>query len=381
MTLRLGFSAMFAVGIFFGAVASGQPLLSYADNQLRMLWSAPERFNSDARAIFTKDAIALEKVKVDTTSSIHSVVIPSEFASHPENVRIQLPGRQPLTFQGMPGPDNSAVARFTTISDTHSGAENYRGSWTRIPLIEDVSTDFFVHAGDVVDRPNGCAGLIRFASYAAGPLDRRPILFARGNHDLYVRGKGSAKVRKHSPLLFGRDQGNHVVHTGPVDLIVLDSNFVPQYNSILEETIQRRVKFLTTALEESKAKWKVVVLHHPPFPMTKKSEEKTLTLGPLSENSRILQEIFVPIFEQEKVDVVISGHNHIYHQQILNYVNYVGMGTLSGKLKDVDRWTRAGHAVHDLRRTVTQFTFGPDLYSWRTETLRGELIQEASIPR
>ena len=69
-------------------------------------------------------------------------------------------------------------------------------------------------------------------------------------------------------------------------------------------------QWLRADLEEADAKWLVAFWHHPPY--TKGSHDSDVE-GPLIE----MRENFMPILETAGVDLVLTGHSHIYERSML----------------------------------------------------------------
>ena len=75
-----------------------------------------------------------------------------------------------------------------------------------------------------------------------------------------------------------------------VRIISLDSNIA----------IEEQVPWLSNVLENNPNKWTVVTFHHPVF-------------SPASDRDNpVLRQFWKPILDQYKVDLVLSGHDHIY---------------------------------------------------------------------
>ena len=75
-----------------------------------------------------------------------------------------------------------------------------------------------------------------------------------------------------------------------VRIISLDSNIA----------IQEQVSWLTGALEKNPNKWTIVTFHHPIF-------------SPASDRDNpVLREFWKPVLDDYKIDLVLSGHDHIY---------------------------------------------------------------------
>lgn len=92
---------------------------------------------------------------------------------------------------------------------------------------------------------------------------------------------------------------------GDIDLFILNSNRVGD----------RQTNRLADWLAASTARWKVVVLHHPPY-----------TCGGHLGDATV-QRRWVPLFERYDVDLVLSGHDHNYQRfRVRHGVRYVVNG-------------------------------------------------------
>jgi len=127
-----------------------------------------------------------------------------------------------------------------------------------------------------------------------------PLILAIGNHDL--------EDRSSQPLIefFGLPGPWYSRSMGPVDIFVLDSN----HPNRLEQW-----QWANKALRASKASWKIVVVHKPPFDCARYRGEASL------------RDRYVPLFAETGVDLVLSGHDHNYQRFApLDGVAYVVTG-------------------------------------------------------
>ena len=124
-----------------------------------------------------------------------------------------------------------------------------------------------------------------------------PFYFALGNHDKIF----SKFYMKYPPLNMRRQKYHkQVLCEGLCDIFLLDSNpFISE--NVTEES--KQIKWLKENLSESKALWKIPVLHHPPY-----------NYGNIYGMNEHLIDTLVPIFKQYGVRIVFSGHEHIYER-------------------------------------------------------------------
>jgi hypothetical protein len=77
--------------------------------------------------------------------------------------------------------------------------------------------------------------------------------------------------------------------------------------------------FLERTLRDTKAKWRIVALHHPPYSAGYQG------------SSLHVRDVFAPIFEEYGVQLVLSGHDHDYQRsKVINGVTYVVSGAAAG---------------------------------------------------
>jgi hypothetical protein len=171
------------------------------------------------------------------------------------------------------------------------------------------------------------------------PLMTRGVRFhaALGNHDVY-----ECTTAAYRPLPPNRDAyrwqdagcevDEHLAHdsfgylnerryysvplgTGPeplAEVFVLDSNTLGIAETLLPpagaDTAQ--VEWLDRTLGVSRARWKIVVMHHPPH--TPVASNTFLGLGDGRIREVRLDNQLKPILDRHRVDVVLAGHNHFY---------------------------------------------------------------------
>jgi 3',5'-cyclic AMP phosphodiesterase CpdA len=158
--------------------------------------------------------------------------------------------------------------------------------------------DFAIHTGDVV-YPDGAE-----ASYddqffrPLGPwLERGPVLPSIGNHD--------AQTDRASPLLANfvvpsngvtADSRFYAFRQGNVLFVCLDVETSPYGDGSPQFAWLERTLFGTDA------QWKVVYFHEPPFS---------------SDHSNLVERLVLsPLLERYGVDVVFSGHAHLYERTV-----------------------------------------------------------------
>jgi 3',5'-cyclic AMP phosphodiesterase CpdA len=193
------------------------------------------------------------------------------------------------------------------------------------------------HTGDLVNRgadQKDWADLKEIVAPFTGKAEFFPI---RGNHDI------GSSLYFDTFTLPGNERWYSVERYG-VHFILLDSNsrITPgsdQYRW-LEAELQRFGK---------KDKFVAVVLHHSPFSTGIYPDEKGL------------QKKIVPLFEKYAVDIVFSGHDHIYERQRVRDVTYVVTGGGGAPLHIQLRYSRDSAVFRSVHHFCIFYVSGEEL--------------------
>jgi len=147
--------------------------------------------------------------------------------------------------------------------------------------------DFILHTGDLV--ANGTRYELwsrEFFGPTANVLDEIPLLPSIGNHE----ADGNKYVFYMS--LPGQQRW-YSYDLGPVHVLALDFHY--------EKETDAQFAFAKQDLMTSKAPWKIVYLHYPVFNV--RGHATGWGHG-----------AFLPLFHRAKVDLVVTGHSHIYER-------------------------------------------------------------------
>ena len=183
---------------------------------------------------------------------------------------------------------------------------------------------FFINAGDLVDVGQDYAQWKAWFAGAQGVVDQIPIMPIAGNHESYT------PERKFSmPTLFtaqfklplnGPEGLKGQVYSfdyGDVHFSMLDSQEGEQRNFV-PEMLAWQKDWLERDLAATNKKWKVVFTHRPPYN------------NKWSRDGGNIRSAFVPIFDKYHVDVVFSGHDHVYARTYPLYNDQVVESTEQG---------------------------------------------------
>ena len=95
-----------------------------------------------------------------------------------------------------------------------------------------------------------------------------------------------------------------------VHVVSLDSYGIEDGKFRMSDTLGPQIQWLKRDLAANKQPWTIVFFHHPPY--TKNSHDSDLE-GELA----LIRQFVTPILERYKVDLVLSGHSHIYERSAL----------------------------------------------------------------
>ncbi|MDR9756284.1 MAG: metallophosphoesterase [Thermoanaerobacterales bacterium] len=169
--------------------------------------------------------------------------------------------------------------------------------------------DFVLLGGDMVHRGMDAFNWQLFLSQATRVFSGVPMLAVPGNHESNNSPTGKPELfldflamPTNGPTgfeeeFFSYDYGNcHIV--GLNSSIFLNEQLL--YGRMTEEDFDRIAAWIADDLADSIATWKVVVMHHPAYPVVSDP-----TAAAVLEN-------WEPIFTEAQVDLVFCGHQHIY---------------------------------------------------------------------
>jgi 3',5'-cyclic AMP phosphodiesterase CpdA len=98
---------------------------------------------------------------------------------------------------------------------------------------------------------------------------------------------------------------------------------------------QTQIDWLRTALKRSVARWKIVFLHHPFYSSAEYHGERVGDNPRLPKEMKYLRDIIEPILKDNRVRIVLSGHDHLYERiKVKNGLQYFVSGAGAKLRKD-----------------------------------------------
>ncbi len=198
------------------------------------------------------------------------------------------------------GSHSDSLYSFLYFGDVQDSVNGKTGDIFHKASESSPNAAFMVFIGDIVERPHNEYWAEWFR--AGGDLFKTiPVIATPGNHEFY---KGFIqKLDERWSAHFSIPQNGPPNFLGSAcfwdyqntRFISLDSNGIQSIPSALE---QRR--WLKSVLESTHQRWIIVIMHHSLYSTTR------------GHNYFYLRTLFKPLFDQYKVDVVLSGHDHVY---------------------------------------------------------------------
>lgn len=225
--------------------------------------------------------------------------------------RVQSPGVEGEieTFRTAPGPEGSVTA--VVVGDTGSGdTPQERLS----EVMREMDADLLLHTGDVVyPRGGECGYEERFYEPYEELIDSVPVYPVLGNHDVLTENGEPYLTAFDLPAEESGTERFYSFDYGPLHVAALNSELYYGDDSVPTE-VQKA--WLRQDLRASDRPWKIVIIHRPPF-----------NSSPYHGADRQVFEDLVGIFEEEGVDVVFAGHEHVYERlKPINGVQYFVTG-------------------------------------------------------
>ena len=200
-------------------------------------------------------------------------------------------------YQFRTQPDAADKVSFLYVGDVQDSIGGEANRFLREALSRHPESEFLVCGGDLSDGPRQSCWDEAFRDIDS-VTQAMPLLVVAGNHD-YRKGVIQWLERRF-PLTFSyfldSKMGDNQVYTlnyGPVQFFLLDSNRELPY-------LLTQRDWLKAQLEQSRARWKIVVLHHPLFSIRSRCR------------NLIQRWVFNDLLEAYDVDLVLQAHEHAY---------------------------------------------------------------------
>jgi acid phosphatase type 7 len=200
---------------------------------------------------------------------------------------------------------------FAVVGDSGSGG---KGQLAVAALLGRLEPDLVLHTGDVV-YPTGQERHYdrRFFAPYRNLIKAVPLFPVLGNHDV-MRGDGTAFLENfHPPLESPRSTKRYYSFDwGNTHFVALDSEL---YHGDKGSGSQEQKAFLEQDLAAARKLWRVAFLHRSPYGSSRHGGDEKV------------REDLEPLFVKYGVDLVFSGHDHVYERTVpIRGVTYVVSG-------------------------------------------------------
>lgn len=197
---------------------------------------------------------------------------------------------------------DSKTTKFAWLSDTQTGTSNYNMVQAVMNRLFKNESDlaFCLITGDVTDRGGQEAQWNGFFGDVTS-LNKIPFMTTAGNHEYYTTASGSYD----SPYIYNQYFNNpNNSFTGRIN-----STYYFKYNNILfimldtikTDMMAEHREWLVNVLENNTADYIIVGMHC-----------GLTSCGPYAGDAKTQSAAFQDIFENYSVDLVLSGHEHIF---------------------------------------------------------------------
>jgi hypothetical protein len=186
-----------------------------------------------------------------------------------------------------------------------------------------VPSAFLVNTGDTVEDGGDPEAWTTFFGVEASLLRDRPIFVSVGNHELVNDFAGSNFARYFGfPDVAGQSQLYGTARVGLIRFFFLNG----MHGWDFGEERDWLVSELTKADGEPGVVWRVVVVHHGPW-----------SSGPHGPNARLVESHIPELLAAHRVDLLLSGHDHIYERGSAGGLKYLVSGGGGAPLYRIDR--------------------------------------------
>jgi len=218
-------------------------------------------------------------------------------------------------FITAPRDDSDTPFRFLVYGDNRSDDAAHAAV---VRAMVPVASEFIVHTGDFVENGASTAQWQKFFEIEAPLLTTRCLFSCVGNHELtdgagiqYARYFGPTDPPTGEPTAKKPEHLNGTFRWGNTRFFLL--NGMVSFDGTPDRAWLENA--LSAADAEPGLRWRIVVVHHGPW-----------SSGPHGNNKRLHDAGIPALFKAHKVDMVISGHDHIYERGWADGIGYIVSG-------------------------------------------------------
>src|SRR5215217_5895323 len=226
--------------------------------------------------------------------------------------------------------DEGSRFSFAVVGDSGSGG---KGQLAVAGLLRRSKPDLILHTGDVV-YPSGEQRHYdrRFFAPYGDLIKDVPLFPVLGNHDVR-KGNGAAFLENFNPPLGspGSTKRYYSFDWGDAHFVALDSEL---YHGDRGSDPEEQRDFLERDLATTRKHWRIAFLHRSPYGSSRHGGDEKV------------REDLEPLFAKHGVDLVFSGHDHVYERTVpIRGVTYVVSGGGGRRLYPAGRSARTVSSV------------------------------------
>ncbi len=256
-------------------------------------------------------------------------------------------------FTTAPRPDSGAPLSFLVYGDCRTDAAAHASVMREMAQFP---ADVLVNTGDFVERGGNTADWEKLFDLEAEILRDHAVIAAIGNHEVagdptgatFLRYFGITDAAGGPPRLFGTQRLSNV------RFFVLNG----RHDWGTGEERQWLESELAKADGEEGLAWRIVVVHDGPW-----------SVGPHGPNQFFLEAKVPELLAAHKVDLVVSGHDHLYERGQAGTLKYLVSGGAGAPLYDVVRDLttnrKAAPAYHFIEVTTREDALS--IAAWRPD--------------
>jgi acid phosphatase type 7 len=264
---------------------------------------------------------------------------------------------------------------FSFIADTQRN-NGTPWAWGRIAeLIWKERPHFVVMGGDLVDKGSVKTDWTHhFFPHGNVMMSRYPMYTILGNHEQDAQNYYDYMVNPEPEYYYTFTYGN-------AQFFMIDTN-----RDVAEGSEQ--YTWLDWELSKSKATWKFVVHHHPPY--SSDSDDHGDTFIGASNGGSLHARNLTPLFDKYNVDFDLFGHTHLYErtwpifENKIDKVNgtvYINAGGAGGYLEDFDPVRNWFSLDQEVTHHYTTFAIHGDELIFKAINDKGELFDSFTLTK
>ena len=277
---------------------------------------------------------SIETTEAKVPTHVHNVKLTGLRPNTTYHYRAALGGVKTADYTFGTAVEPGTNYRFVCMGDFRSNGPVHDQS---AAMAAKANPRFLVYGGDLCDKPDYNAWkAIFFRPNQLGLIAKVPFFNTPGNHEQWHKNTEAFTQAPESP---SGTQAYYSFDYGDIHFLSLNTELPctpgsPQY------------EFAAKDLAATKGIWKIVSCHKPAF------SGRADKSGEFED----LKAMVANVFEPNKVDLVVSGHNHYYQHNLVNGVHHLTVGSSAAPLYDPVNMPYTIKSVKDYCHAIVDVT-------------------------